>query len=85
MSTLKYGNDPAYGSQLSERNHYSQFVHLPHGITKCSGQGGWTKDGAMDPDDPEGQIERAFDNVELVLKTAGLSGWEDVRLILPEA
>lgn len=77
-SQLQYGNDSAYGSVLSERNHYSQFVHLPNGITKLSGQGGWARDGSMSADDPKGQIEQAFNNVDFVLKEAGLSGWKDV-------
>lgn len=77
MSSLEYGNDKGHGTSLSNKNHYSQFVHLPYGITKLSGQGGWTRDGEY-PDDYKQQIENAFDNVENVLQEAGLSGWGDV-------
>lgn len=80
MSSLKYGNDPGAGTYLSEQYHYSQYVHLPHGITKLSGQGGWTRDHHIDAEDWKGQIDRAFDNIEICLKEAGLTGLEDVSL-----
>ncbi|KAK4498674.1 hypothetical protein PRZ48_009184 [Zasmidium cellare] len=78
MASLQYGNDEGAGTELGKAYHYSQYVHLPHGITKLSGQGGWTRDGQIDAQDWKGQIERAFDNIEVVLKTAGLSGLDDV-------
>lgn len=81
MASLKYGNDSGFGTTLSDRNHYSQFVHLPNGITKLSGQGGWTTEGAIDAEDWKGQIDKAFDNVEIVLKAAGLTGWQDVSYL----
>ena len=78
MSWLEYGNEPGAGESHGEAYHYTQFVHLPNGITKLSGQGGWTNDGSIDANDWKAQIENAFDNVERVLKAAGMSGWEDV-------
>ena len=35
----------------------------------------------LDKDDIEGQVEKAFKNVELVLQNAGLKGWENVYLV----
>lgn len=81
MSSLKYGDDNGPGDKLSDTYHYSQFVHLPHGVTKVSGQGGWDLDGNIDADDWRGQIERAFDNLDRVLKVAGLSGLDDVSTL----
>jgi enamine deaminase RidA (YjgF/YER057c/UK114 family) len=54
-------------------------VALPNGIIKCSGQGGWDPTtGALDANNSDEQIAIAMKNVDLVLKAAGLRGWEDV-------
>ena len=85
MSSLQYGNEPGAGTIKSEKNGYMQYVHLPHGITKLSGQGGWLNDDSIDGNDWKGQIDNAWDNIERVLKAAGLLGLEDVRKSQPQA
>lgn len=82
MSSLDYINEKGAGQKHSDLCHYSQVVHIPGTpIVKASGQGGWTETGAMDPTDMKGQIDLAFQNVDNVLRAAGLRGWEDVYLI----
>ena len=83
MSALQYSNYPGAGQKQSDFAHYSQAVRLPGtGIVKCSGQGGWDSEtAALDGDDYEGQVDRAFKNVELALQAAGLRGWSDVYLL----
>ncbi|KAL4932989.1 Endoribonuclease L-PSP/chorismate mutase-like protein [Aspergillus undulatus] len=81
MSDLKYINDPGAGQKHSDLCHYSQAVFLPKNIVKCAGQGGWTADGSLNPNDIKGQVNLAFENVDRVLRTAGLRGWEDVYLV----
>ncbi|KAK6199661.1 hypothetical protein LQW54_010045 [Pestalotiopsis sp. IQ-011] len=72
MSSLSYINDPGAGQKNSDTYHYSQ---------ACSGQGGWDpQTGAMVSGTKE-QIDLAFENVDNVLRAAGLRGWEDVYLL----
>jgi enamine deaminase RidA (YjgF/YER057c/UK114 family) len=78
MSGLTYLNDEGAGQKYSDACHYSQAVLLPGGIVKASGQGGWDPEGKLDAADLAGQVKLAFDNVDRVLRTAGLRGWEDV-------
>ncbi|POS70935.1 endoribonuclease L-psp family protein [Diaporthe helianthi] len=77
MSSLKYYNDRGAGQRLSDICHFSQAVVIGDTV-KCSGQGGWTIGGEVDPYDIRGQVNLAFDNVDRVLQAAGLRGWEDV-------
>lgn len=82
MSSLNFINEKGAGQKHSDLCHYSQVVHIPGTpIVKASGQGGWTETGALDPTDMKGQIDLAFQNVDNVLRAAGLRGWEDVYLI----
>ncbi|KAL0938330.1 endoribonuclease l-psp protein [Colletotrichum truncatum] len=82
MSSLQYNNPPGAAEKHSELGHYSQSVDLGNGIVKCSGQGGWDpQSGALDATDSDKQIRLAMENVDLVLKAAGLRGWEDVYLL----
>ena len=84
MSSLQYFNDPGAGQMQSDWFHYSQAVRIPGtSIVKCAGQGGWQPDdaAAIDKNDSDGQVERAFNNVEHVLRAAGLEGWQDVYLV----
>ncbi|KAK2609456.1 hypothetical protein N8I77_002953 [Diaporthe amygdali] len=37
--------------------------------------------GALDANDMKGQIDLAFQNVDNVLRAAGLRGWEDIYLL----
>jgi enamine deaminase RidA (YjgF/YER057c/UK114 family) len=81
MSNLKYFNDEGPGQTHSDLFHFSQAVIVGDtGIVKCSGQGGWDSTGKLDINDMKGQVELAFQNVDTVLQTAGLRGWEDVYL-----
>jgi enamine deaminase RidA (YjgF/YER057c/UK114 family) len=63
----------------SDIGHYSQIVVIGN-MAKLSGQGGWDETGELSKYDWQQQIDNAFDNVERVLKAAGLRGWEDVSL-----
>ncbi|KAI9375092.1 YjgF-like protein [Aspergillus egyptiacus] len=80
MSTQRYINEPGAGQKHSDACHYSQAVILGSTV-KCSGQGGWTPDGDLDPNDTKGQVKLAFNNVDRVLRACGLRGWEDVYLV----
>ncbi|KAJ6105103.1 YjgF-like protein [Penicillium sp. IBT 18751x] len=69
MSSLTYTTDPTGpGQQASETYHYSQSVILPSGIVKLP----------IPPPDMKSQIDLAFANVDRVLQSHGLRGWEDV-------
>ncbi|KAJ4153665.1 hypothetical protein LMH87_010145 [Akanthomyces muscarius] len=82
MSAEKYNNPPGAAQKHSDLGHYSQSVDLGNGAIKCSGQGGWDPEtGALDANDSDNQIELAMKNVDVVLKAAGLRGWEDVYLL----
>ncbi|KAH7013017.1 Endoribonuclease L-PSP/chorismate mutase-like protein [Ilyonectria destructans] len=80
MSNLQYHNETGAGQKHSDLCHYSQAVVLGD-IVKCSGQGGWDNTGKLNADDIKGQVDLAFENVDRVLQTVGLRGWEDVYSI----
>ncbi|KAH7145379.1 Endoribonuclease L-PSP/chorismate mutase-like protein [Dactylonectria estremocensis] len=80
MSSLQYYNESGAGQKHSDLCHYSQAVVLGD-IVKCSGQGGWDNTGKLDANDVKGQVDLAFENVDRVLQTVGLRGWEDVYSI----
>lgn len=81
MSSLKYEIPPGTSETLYEVNHYTQLVRIPGTpIVKLSGQGGWDSQKLDIDADVEKQVELAFKNVEIMLKHAGLRGWEDVYL-----
>ncbi|QRW20453.1 endoribonuclease L-PSP protein [Rhizoctonia solani] len=80
MSNLQYYSYEGAGRTLSDMNHYSQNVIIGD-IVKISGQGGWDTSSKIDPNDPKGQVDLAFDNVDKALRDAGLRGWEDVYAI----
>lgn len=82
MSSLKYTNPPGASTKFGELGHYSQTVDLGNGTIKCAGQGGWdTNSGDIDANDSTKQVDLAIQNVDLILKAAGLRGWEDVYLL----
>ncbi|TKX22419.1 hypothetical protein C1H76_5201 [Elsinoe australis] len=80
MSGLPYYNYDGYGKHAVDTYHYSQAVRIGNRI-ECSGQGGWDpktgeiKDGLRDIN---AQIEQAFANVDLAVRTAGGKGWSQV-------
>ena len=83
MSHFQYSVPSGTSQKLSDQYHYSQAVRSPGSpaIVKISGQGGWDPEtGVVDPTNIQAQVDQAFANVELVLKNAGLRGWEDVYL-----
>ncbi|TQN65436.1 hypothetical protein CSHISOI_10002, partial [Colletotrichum shisoi] len=54
-------------------------VDLGNGTDKCSGPGGWHPEtAALDANDSDKQVQLAIENVDIVLKAAGLRGWDDV-------
>ncbi|KAM0330763.1 hypothetical protein ACHAQA_003717 [Verticillium albo-atrum] len=81
MSDLKFLNEEGAGQKHSDLCHYSQAVILPGGVVKASGQGGWDTTGKLDATDSLGQVKLAFENVDRVLRAAGLRGWDDVYSI----
>lgn len=82
MSSLKYNNPPGASTRFGELCHYSQTVDLGNGTIKCAGQGGWEPEsGDIDANDSTKQVQLAIENVDLVLRAAGLRGWEDVYLL----
>ncbi|KAK4185311.1 endoribonuclease L-PSP [Podospora australis] len=80
MSSLKYFTYPTYGDTLSDQFHYSQAVRVENRI-EISGQGGWDPKTGTIPEDIAEEIDQAFSNVDLVLKTAGGKGWSQVYRI----
>ena len=80
MSSLQYYDEAGAGTENGKKFHYRQAVVIGN-IVKCSGQGGWTNDNKLDANDPLGQVDLAFENVDRVLRTVGLRGWEDVYLL----
>ncbi|KAK4548015.1 hypothetical protein LTR36_010735 [Oleoguttula mirabilis] len=74
MALLQYYNYDGAGKMLSENYWYSQAVRLPPNRVECAGQGGWDpENGALRATAVE-QIDQAFANVALTLKTAGVKG-----------
>ncbi|KAK5120306.1 hypothetical protein LTR85_006512 [Meristemomyces frigidus] len=72
MAQLQYYSYDGAGKMLSENYWYSQAVRIPPNRVECAGQGGWDpKDGTLRPTAVE-QIDQAFANVDLTLKTAGV-------------
>ncbi|VUC36378.1 unnamed protein product [Clonostachys rosea] len=80
MSELKYFNYEGVGATNNRLYSYSQSVRVGN-VVKCSGQGGWDKDGNIDETDLQKQIDLAFQNVEKNLKDSGLRGWPDVYAV----
>ncbi|KAL6409272.1 hypothetical protein AUP68_05644 [Ilyonectria robusta] len=89
MSHLQYYNYPGFGEWASVNLGYSQAVRVGDRI-ECSGQdvsatGGVkaVESGPVSledafPADIKAEIEQAFRNVDLALKTAGGKGWSQV-------
>ncbi|TIB97311.1 YjgF-like protein [Wallemia mellicola] len=79
MASLQYVADSSEYDKFARSNfNYSQAVKLGNGIVKCSGQGGWEDNGDLIGKDTSEQIEKAFKNVDRVLRKAGCNGWQDV-------
>ncbi|CAK7215554.1 hypothetical protein SBRCBS47491_002520 [Sporothrix bragantina] len=79
MSNLQYINYKGYGEYAHEVFGYSQAVRVGDRI-EISGQGGWDPESGP-PALKEGleqQIEQAFKNVDLTLRTAGGKGLSQV-------
>ena len=66
---------PGFGEALRDALPYSQAVRIGNRV-EISGQGGWD-DEINFPESLEDEIERAFENVQRTLATAGAS-WADV-------
>ncbi|KAL5313244.1 hypothetical protein ACEPPN_018977 [Leptodophora sp. 'Broadleaf-Isolate-01'] len=77
MAHLNYYKYEGYGQRSKENLWYSQAVRVGD-IIECSGQGGWDCETDKIVRDINGQIDKAFENVEHTLKTAGAKGWVDV-------
>ncbi|KAI0466864.1 putative L-PSP endoribonuclease family protein [Xylaria cf. heliscus] len=79
MADLKYYNYPGLGVESAKTYSYSQAARIGDTI-QVSGQGGWNPNGPLSScsRDLPTQIDKAFENVELALKTAGGKGWSQV-------
>ncbi|KAJ5700885.1 L-PSP endoribonuclease family protein [Penicillium malachiteum] len=79
MSDLTYYNYPGVGEANQKNFSYSQAVRIGDQI-ECSGQGGWYADKGVSaiPCEINAQIDQAFVNVDLALRTAGGKGWSQV-------
>lgn len=75
MSEPQFFATPGYGQAQLTNLHYSQAVRTGDRV-EISGQGGWDDDFAV-PEALEDEIDRACDNVERTLATAGAT-WRDV-------
>ncbi|KAB8225797.1 Endoribonuclease L-PSP/chorismate mutase-like protein [Aspergillus novoparasiticus] len=77
MSHLTYYNYPGVGERNRQNFKYSQAVRISDRI-ECSGQGGWDPKTGEFYKEINAQIDQAFANVDLALKTAGGKGWTQV-------
>ncbi|KAE8390389.1 hypothetical protein ETB97_010333 [Aspergillus alliaceus] len=77
MSHLTYYDYPGVGERNRQNFKYSQAVRINDRI-ECSGQGGWDPNTGVFYKEINAQIDQAFANVDLALKTAGGKGWEQV-------
>ncbi|KAE8164589.1 Endoribonuclease L-PSP/chorismate mutase-like protein [Aspergillus caelatus] len=77
MSHLTYYNYPGVGERNRQNFKYSQAVRISDRI-ECSGQGGWDPNTGEFYKEINAQIDQAFANVDLALKTAGGKGWSQV-------
>ncbi|KAK8044113.1 hypothetical protein PG993_004137 [Apiospora rasikravindrae] len=80
MAHLQYFTYPEYGAVLGEQSYYSQAVRIGDRI-ECSGQGGWDPSSGEISPDISVELDRAFANVDLALRTAGGKGWSQVYKI----
>lgn len=76
MSRPLFFNYDGVGKTNNELYSYSQAVKLGPFI-KCSGQGGWDSEGNI-PSDFDEQLQLAFENVDVNIRTTGGAGWKDV-------
>ncbi|WVW86844.1 hypothetical protein I302_108899 [Kwoniella bestiolae CBS 10118] len=80
MLNLTYTTYPGLGEWARTVRHYSQAVRVGN-IIHISGQGGWDPNKfeniTFDPDISR-QIDKAFENVQLALVSAGGKGWKQV-------
>ncbi|KAK3670339.1 hypothetical protein LTR78_009793 [Recurvomyces mirabilis] len=72
MSNLEYSHYEGYGDYAFETYRYSQAVRVPPNRVECSGQGGWDPKTGKCLETWQEQIDQAFANVDLTLKTAGV-------------
>ncbi|GAB1200342.1 Endoribonuclease L-PSP/chorismate mutase-like protein [Aspergillus pseudonomiae] len=77
MSHLTYYNYPGVGERNRQTFKYSQAVRISDRI-ECSGQGGWDPNTGEFYKEINAQIDQAFANVDLALRTAGGKGWTQV-------
>ncbi|OGM44723.1 L-PSP endoribonuclease family protein [Aspergillus bombycis] len=77
MSHLPYYNYPGVGERNRQTFKYSQAVRISDRI-ECSGQGGWDPNTGEFYKEINAQIDQAFANVDLALRTAGGKGWSQV-------
>ncbi|EAU93517.1 endoribonuclease L-PSP [Coprinopsis cinerea okayama7 len=80
MSTLEYFTYDGFAEQLRDGFWYNQAVKIGDRI-ECSGQGGWDPATGKLPTSITAEIDQAFSNVDLALRTAGGQGWSQVYKI----
>ncbi|KAI7329972.1 hypothetical protein KC315_g5914 [Hortaea werneckii] len=78
MANLQYFSYDGVGKRNFEQYRYSQAVRVPPNRIECAGQGGWDPSNGVIPENIDDQIDQAFANVDLAIKTAGGKGWSQV-------
>ncbi|KAH6907421.1 Endoribonuclease L-PSP/chorismate mutase-like protein [Coprinopsis sp. MPI-PUGE-AT-0042] len=81
MSHLQYFSYPGFGEHMKEKFRHNQAVRIGDRI-ECSGQGGWSPETGVLAGSLASQIDQAFNNVDLALKTAGGKGWSQVYRVV---
>ncbi|KAH7028992.1 Endoribonuclease L-PSP/chorismate mutase-like protein [Microdochium trichocladiopsis] len=69
-----------YGQQLLQQMGYNQAVRIGDRI-ETAGQGGWNPETGEIPASLDEEIDQAFSNVDLALRSAGGKGWSQVYRI----
>ncbi|CAG8955458.1 hypothetical protein HYFRA_00010324 [Hymenoscyphus fraxineus] len=77
MHSLSFSNGNDAGQKFSELCHYSQSVIVGN-TCRVAAQGGWDNNGKIDEKNIMLQVDLAFDNIDAILRSQGLKGWEDV-------
>ncbi|KAK4160399.1 Endoribonuclease L-PSP/chorismate mutase-like protein [Cladorrhinum sp. PSN259] len=80
MSHLSCFNYKGFGEAKCKELWYSQAIRVGDRI-ECAGQGGWDPETQVVKKDISDEIDQAFSNVDLALKTAGGKGWCQVYKI----
>ncbi|CEJ62216.1 Putative L-PSP endoribonuclease family protein [Penicillium brasilianum] len=77
MAHLQFYNYEGVGEKNQQDYWYSQAVRIGDRI-ECAGQGGWDPKSGEISQEINAEIDQAFENVDLNLKHASGTGWDQV-------